>query len=708
MLREVDVEPRDRGFELGPRLGLEGELALDRPRDAGREQRLLLGLGQGPESGEGLAVVPDLQPVERQVRAVVQHGLARRPVGEVGVVHPGVGPVRGLLDRDVEGVVVVAMGKHGTAHLEHREVEGGREVAGKMRLHQRGADAALIVGEPDADAHLLARLGLAVPRPRHGLGDGRSGGGNAMGRGVRVVAVGGPGCRAAGLLRLRHVLGLDQAGDDLERAVIADRDDAAGHPEVLAPVDRAGLDGGLDLVEPRLDAFALGGQLFGPVLVVEIGELVVAGLQPLDLGLLLVGRRTGLRLDAAVARGVVPPGLDHGNGPLPAGRQLIGGRLELAHRHLLQQHWVLEPDAVLVLVGEQVAHDRAAGGLIGLHADEAGDRRRARHPLLGQQALHLPGGGPVALGRDLFPDRHLALAVGGDGEGLQHLEVDLVRPVGVQQFRGGVAEAQALLDDALGGAEARRDGRNRLAGPRELGESHHLVGRVHGDAHDVLGERDLAGLGVAGPDLAGHRTVGVERLVLDQRLHGLQAAPAGDDGVAFGAVLVRLVGADDQILQQAEGGDRSLQLGVGPGIGRGLADILRREREPGEWDLPDERLGLGGDEVHGEPPSVMCGKRRKRRGDRLPPAPSAPPGSRPAPPPGGVAGRDGARRQGSLAGSAAAFLVVAGLDPVGRPVQKIGGLAQRARGVADAAHAHMRFGREVGIGGPGDPEGEPG
>ena len=76
MGREVDVEPGDGGFELGPRLGLEGELPLHRPRDAGREQRLLLGPGQRPERREGFAVVLDREPVERQVRAVCQHGLA--------------------------------------------------------------------------------------------------------------------------------------------------------------------------------------------------------------------------------------------------------------------------------------------------------------------------------------------------------------------------------------------------------------------------------------------------------------------------------------------------------------------------------------------------------------------------------------------------------------------------------------------------------
>ena len=78
----------------------------------------------------------------------------------------------------------------------------------------------------------------------------------------------------------------------------------------------------------------------------------------------------------------------------------------------------------------------------------------------------------------------------------------------------------------------------------------------------------------------------IENLVLDQRLHGLEAPSAGDHGVALGSVLSRLIGADDQVLQQSEGGDGSLELGVGAGIGRGLADVLGGEREPNSAGSP--------------------------------------------------------------------------------------------------------------------------
>ena len=135
--------------------------------------------------------------------------------------------------------------------------------------------------------------------------------------------------------------------------------------------------------------------------------------------------------------------------------------------------------------------------------------------------------------------------IGGDRERLQRLQVDLVGAVGVEQLGGGVAEAQPLLDQALGDAEARGDGGDRGAGPGEIEERDHLVGGVHRDADDVLRERELARIAVRG-DLARHRMVGVERAVLGERLQGREAASAGDDGEAVGPVFGRIVGAGDE------------------------------------------------------------------------------------------------------------------------------------------------------------------
>ena len=58
---EVDAEPSHRGFELGPRRGLECQLPLDRTGYAGREQRFLLGPGQVPQRPKRLGnAAPEL------------------------------------------------------------------------------------------------------------------------------------------------------------------------------------------------------------------------------------------------------------------------------------------------------------------------------------------------------------------------------------------------------------------------------------------------------------------------------------------------------------------------------------------------------------------------------------------------------------------------------------------------------------------------
>ena len=383
----------------------------------------------------------------------------------------------------------------------------------------------------------------------------------------------------------------------MECAVASDGGDAAGDREILRLEPGAGLDLGLDLVEARLDAFGLLDQRLGPLVVVHVGELVVAGAELLDLALLGVGRLGGLGMDAPETRGGAPVDVRHRLGPLPAGGELVGGRLEPLHGELDEQRRVLKPDAVLVLVGEEVAQHRAARGLVGGDADEARHRRAGRHPLLGEHALHLPGGRAVALARHALPNRALAVVIGGDRERLQRFEVDVVRAVGVQQLGRGVAEAQPLLDQALGNAEARGDGGDRDAGLGELAERDHLVGGVHRDADDVLGERQLAGVAVRG-DLAGHPMVGIERAVLGQRLQCREAASAGDDGEALGAVAIGIVGAGDEVLQQAVRLDGGHELGLGELVGGGLAHVLGREREAAQRDLPDERLGRRCGVVH--------------------------------------------------------------------------------------------------------------
>ena len=494
---------------------------------------------------------------------------------------------------------VVAPREHGAHHLEHHEVEGGLEVVREMHLHERSADGAEIVGEPDADtgvgAGLRARVGRRCDGRRHrGSVHAAAGIGRGAGASVRIPAV--RGGITGGLLR--HVLRLHQPLDHLERAVTPDGGDAPGHRDILRAERGPLVDGELDRFEARFDRLALRDQLVRPLVLVEGGELVVAGAELLELGALGVGRRGGLGMDAPVARGGAPVNLQHRLGPLPAGGEFRGGGDEPLRGELGEQLRVFEPHPVLVLVGEEVAQHRTARGLVGVHTDEARDGGAGRHPLLGQQALDLPRRRPVALARRLLEHRALAVVVGGDRERLERVEVDGLGAVGVEQLGRRVAEAKPLLDQALGDAEARGDGSHRGAGPGELAKRDHLVGRVHGEVAHVLRERELHGVAVRG-DLARHGVIGVQGAVLGERLKRGEAATARDDGEALDAVRVRVVGAGDEVLQQPVCLDGGQKLGLGVLVGRGLAHVLGREREPAERDLADRCLGRGCDGVHG-------------------------------------------------------------------------------------------------------------
>ena len=317
-----------------------------------------------------------------------------------------------------------------------------------------------------------------------------------------VVVVVGLGCG--------DVLGPDQTLDQLHPALAADGDDAAGDGDVLGPEHGAALDRRVDLGKPGLDRLAFGSELPGPLVLVHVDELVVADVQALALGLLLVGGLAGRGVHAPEAGEVRPAHLDACLGPLPAGRELVRRRLEPVHGELVEEVRVLEPDAPLVLVGEEVAVHDTAGRLIGVHAHEEGDRGGGGDAVLGEHALDLPAARPVALVAHLLPHRHLARPVCGHGEGLEGLEVDRIGAVGVEDLGRGVAEAKPLLDDALRDPEAGGDIGDGGAVIGERAEGLHLVGRVHRHAHHVLRERELAVGGTVVDDPAGDGMVGFE------------------------------------------------------------------------------------------------------------------------------------------------------------------------------------------------------
>ena len=246
----------------------------------------------------------------------------------------------------------------------------------------------------------------------------------------------------------------------------------------------------------------------------------------------------------------------------------------------------------------------------------------AGYPVLGQQALDLPGAGPVALLAHRLPDRALARLIRGDGEGHQCFQIDLARPVGLEQHRCGVAEPQALLHGAFRDPEARRDGGRRAARIGQAAERLDLIGRVHGGADTVLGQRNFFGRYDSADHAAGHGVILVQRALGGQRLHRGQPPPAGDHRVAPNTVRAGFHGAGNQVLEQPVGSDRGLELGEGRSIGRRLAHIVGREFELGQRDVADIAFGVvhiglrdcvnaepGGDTLFGirpRPPSAQA------------------------------------------------------------------------------------------------------
>ena len=250
-------------------------------------------------------------------------------------------------------------------------------------------------------------------------------------------------------------------------------------------------------------------------------------------------------------------------GPFPACLQFPCRGLEAVHGELVQEIRIVEPDPPLVLLGEQVAVDLAARCLVGLKADETCDGGRGWDPVLGQQALDLPGAGAVALLADRRPDRVLARMIRGDGEGHQRFQIDFPCPVGLKQNRCGVAEPQPLLHGALRDPEARRDGGRRAARIGQTAECLDLIGRVHGGADTVLGQRNFFGRHDTADHATRHGEVLFQRALCGERPHCGQPPPAGDHGVARDAVRAGFHGTGNQVLKQPVCCDRGLELSEG-------------------------------------------------------------------------------------------------------------------------------------------------
>ena len=155
----------------------------------------------------------------------------------------------------------------------------------------------------------------------------------------------------------------------------------------------------------------------------------------------------------------------------------------------------------------------------------------------------------AALVAHLLPHRHLTRLVCGHGEGLEGIEVDRIGAVGVEDLGRGVAEAQALLDDALGDAEAGGNVGDGGTVTGQRAEGLNLVGGVHGHADHVLRERELAVGGAVDDDSAGDGMVGFEHALAGEVAERVEPAGAGDVGVVLAAVLAGPDGACHEVLE---------------------------------------------------------------------------------------------------------------------------------------------------------------
>ena len=93
----------------------------------------------------------------------------------------------------------------------------------------------------------------------------------------------------------------------------------------------------------------------------------------------------------------------------------------------------------------------------------------------------------------------------------------------------------------------------------------------------------------AGTSAAGDREIGGDLAFGGEFDEGLVAPAAGDDGEPVVGALDR---ADDEVGEDAEVGDRGLELGEGLQAGVGLADVRRGNLEPVEGDHSDSLFGL--------------------------------------------------------------------------------------------------------------------
>ena len=176
-------------------------------------------------------------------------------------------------------------------------------------------------------------------------------------------------------------------------------------------------------------------------------------------------------------------------------RRLGGERLHLLAGEPLEDGDV-EP-AGRGVVGEQVPLDSAAGRDIGLLADQACAAVVGAGGGLGHHPADAVGMRGAVASAHLLEHEGLPLLVGRRGIGLGDVEADLAGAERFEHDGSKRREAQPALDEADGQPEPPGDPLDVGALLDQLLEGEALVGRVHRQPLEILGEARLLGFGGA-------------------------------------------------------------------------------------------------------------------------------------------------------------------------------------------------------------------
>jgi len=182
----------------------------------------------------------------------------------------------------------------------------------------------------------------------------------------------------------------------------------------------------------------------------------------------------------------------------------------------------------------------------------------------------------------LFEDARLDSLIRGRAVGLCQIEGDFARSQRIEHDGGEPGKPQPAFDEADRQPEPACNDFARRTSLDQRRKGLGLIGRIHREAVEVLGKTGFNGMfGAVFEDQAGHFMVLGQNLVLGETEHRLAAALTGLD---LELALSRR--PDDEVLQQAAGGNAGLEFGIGDRIGM-PPDIARRRDKLAQRDRFD-------------------------------------------------------------------------------------------------------------------------